>query len=232
MGMKFIGIEGNRDCYSPEQRESCTVGELIEFLSEYDENMPIYLVNDNGYTYGSLSYGDISEHYINSDGELDEEDIEEDELDERYMDSETYYIDIDGFLGKRGEIYSIEDIADYWEANKDTDPKLQKYSFWYDWFRSIEYDMEQVQGRELNESFKDEMSNKVCGENYSTSEIYYVDVNGLFGPINEIYSEEDLMNYWRENRYTDYVLQEYSSFQDWFNDTTSDMLVQYGDELD
>ena len=81
MGMKFIGIEGNRDCYSPDQRNSCTVGEFIAYLSEYDEDMPLYLVNDNGYTYGSLDQYDISEHYINNDGELDGE-IDEEDLDE------------------------------------------------------------------------------------------------------------------------------------------------------
>lgn len=81
MGMKFIGIEGNRDCYSPDQRNSCTVGEFIAYLSEYNEDMPLYLVNDNGYTYGSLGQYDISEHYINNDGELDGE-MDEEDLDE------------------------------------------------------------------------------------------------------------------------------------------------------
>ena len=76
MGMRFIGIEGNRDCYSPQQVSSCTVGEFIEYLSNYDEDMPLYLVNDNGYTYGSLGEYDISEHYINDDGDLDGEEDE------------------------------------------------------------------------------------------------------------------------------------------------------------
>lgn len=36
-----------------------TVGELIEILQEYDEDSPIYLRNDNGYTYGSITRSDI-----------------------------------------------------------------------------------------------------------------------------------------------------------------------------
>lgn len=31
-----------------------TVGELIEYLSEYNENSPMYLSFDNGYTYGGI----------------------------------------------------------------------------------------------------------------------------------------------------------------------------------
>lgn len=32
---------------------------LIEILQEYDEDSPVYLRNDNGYTYGSITRGDI-----------------------------------------------------------------------------------------------------------------------------------------------------------------------------
>lgn len=78
MGMRFVGINGNRDCYHPEQMESCTVGEFINYLQYFDEDMPLYLVNDNGYTYGSLSESDIEEHYVTNDGELDPEDSDED----------------------------------------------------------------------------------------------------------------------------------------------------------
>ena len=47
-------IEGRRDGYAPEQCETITVGKLIEILQEYDEDMEVYLRNDNGYTYGSI----------------------------------------------------------------------------------------------------------------------------------------------------------------------------------
>lgn len=68
-------INGNRNGYSPEQcGRTMTVGELIEFLSEYDENRPVYLSNDNGYTYGSIGELDFFEK--------EEEPEEEEEDDE------------------------------------------------------------------------------------------------------------------------------------------------------
>ena len=55
-------IEGRRDGYSPEQcSETLTVGEMIEILSQYDEDMKIYLRNDGGYTYGSIDEYSFSE---------------------------------------------------------------------------------------------------------------------------------------------------------------------------
>lgn len=55
-------IEGRRDGYSPEQcSETLTVGEMIEILSQYDEDMEIYLRNDRGYTYGSIDEDSFSE---------------------------------------------------------------------------------------------------------------------------------------------------------------------------
>lgn len=53
-------IEGRRDAYEPEDiAETITVGELIELLREYDEDTPIYLKNDEGYTYGRITAGSI-----------------------------------------------------------------------------------------------------------------------------------------------------------------------------
>ena len=54
-------IDGRRDGYEPNQcYGTITVGEMIEILSEYDEDMKVYLKNDNGYTYGSIDYGSFS----------------------------------------------------------------------------------------------------------------------------------------------------------------------------
>ena len=44
-----------------------TVGELIDILSQYDEDQPVYIRNDNGYTYGSVQMDSITE------GEEDED---------------------------------------------------------------------------------------------------------------------------------------------------------------
>ena len=48
-------IEGRREGYTPAQcGRTMTVGELIDMLSGYDEDTPVYLNNDNGYTFGSI----------------------------------------------------------------------------------------------------------------------------------------------------------------------------------
>lgn len=52
----YLFIEGRREGYAPEQiYRTCTVGELINFLSDYDEDTPVFLKNDRGYTYGSIT---------------------------------------------------------------------------------------------------------------------------------------------------------------------------------
>lgn len=54
-------IEGKRNGYGIDQcGKTLTVGELIEILAEYDEDTPVYLRNDGGYTYGSITDRDIN----------------------------------------------------------------------------------------------------------------------------------------------------------------------------
>lgn len=61
-------LEGKREGYSPDQvAQTMTVGELIEFLSQFDEDTEIYLKHDNGYTYGGITEYNFEEE------ELDEE---------------------------------------------------------------------------------------------------------------------------------------------------------------
>ena len=49
-------IEGRRTAYSADQiKNTMTVGDLIRFLEQYDEDTKVYLSNDNGYTYGSIT---------------------------------------------------------------------------------------------------------------------------------------------------------------------------------
>ncbi len=75
----ILTIEGRRNGYAPEQcGKTMTVGELIEFLqTRCDEDMPVYLSNDNGYTYGNIDWMSFEE----VDREDDEEEDEEDEED-------------------------------------------------------------------------------------------------------------------------------------------------------
>lgn len=53
-----------REGYGTDQiRRTMTVGELIDFLSQYDEDTPVYLSFDNGYTYGGITKGRFEEDY-------------------------------------------------------------------------------------------------------------------------------------------------------------------------
>lgn len=55
-----IFINGKRNGYGPEQcGRTLTIRELIEILSEYDEDTEVFLSNDSGYTYGSITENDV-----------------------------------------------------------------------------------------------------------------------------------------------------------------------------
>lgn len=59
-----IIINTRRDGYNTDQiDETMTVGELIEFLSDFDENIPVYFGNDRR-SYGWYTYGAIYQHDI------------------------------------------------------------------------------------------------------------------------------------------------------------------------
>ena len=44
-------------------RRTMTVGELVDVLSQYDEDTPVYLSFDNGYTYGGITEERFEEDY-------------------------------------------------------------------------------------------------------------------------------------------------------------------------
>ena len=68
--MSKIFINGNRSGYSPDQcGRTLTAQQLIDILSGFDPDSPVYLKNDGGYTYGAITDWDIDE----------EEDTEEEE---------------------------------------------------------------------------------------------------------------------------------------------------------
>lgn len=67
--MKKLTYSTFREGYGIDQvRRTMTVGELIAFLEDYDENTPIYLGFDNGYTYGGITESRFEEDY-GEDGE-------------------------------------------------------------------------------------------------------------------------------------------------------------------
>lgn len=62
-----------RSGYSPSQCYSTmTVGELIEFLSQYDPDTKIYTGHDRKYTFGEIRESQFEEYY-EEDEDLDEE---------------------------------------------------------------------------------------------------------------------------------------------------------------
>lgn len=54
--MNPVFINTTRSGYTPSQCEATlTVGELMEILAEFNEEQPVYLRNDDGYTYGHIT---------------------------------------------------------------------------------------------------------------------------------------------------------------------------------
>lgn len=54
--MTKLMIAAEREGYSTEQiRTTMTVGELIAYLEQFDEDEPVYLSHDRGYTYGGIT---------------------------------------------------------------------------------------------------------------------------------------------------------------------------------
>ena len=62
MSNRVVYIEGRRNGYGPDQcGKTMTVRELIDFLEMFDEEAKVYLKNDNGYTYGSVTESSFEE---------------------------------------------------------------------------------------------------------------------------------------------------------------------------
>ena len=65
-----LAIEALREGYSMNQvGKTMTTGELIEFLQDYPEDTPIYISNDNCYTYGPIRESLIIEKEEDEDEE-------------------------------------------------------------------------------------------------------------------------------------------------------------------
>ena len=71
MSKQVIIIEAKREGYTIEQaeneREAITVGELMWLLEDFDEDTKVYISNDNGYTYGSVTEYRIREDWVDED---------------------------------------------------------------------------------------------------------------------------------------------------------------------
>ena len=71
MSKPVIIIEAKREGYTIEQaedeREAIIVGELMRLLEDFDEDTKVYISNDNGYTYGSVTEYRIREDWVDED---------------------------------------------------------------------------------------------------------------------------------------------------------------------
>lgn len=71
--MKKLLFQTFREGYGIDQiRRTMTVSELIEFLGNYDEDTPVYLSFDNGYTYGGITEDRFEENYEEDNDEEDD----------------------------------------------------------------------------------------------------------------------------------------------------------------
>lgn len=70
---KVLTIDGRRTAYSAGQilkyENTMTVGELKEMLENYDDDTPVMLRNDNGYTYGEIEYDSFRERTVRDEDE-------------------------------------------------------------------------------------------------------------------------------------------------------------------
>ena len=72
--MEVAVIRATRDGYSIEQvvKKAITVKELIAELRQFDEESPVVISNDNGYTYGPVRRYDIYDDWTEKEN-TDEE---------------------------------------------------------------------------------------------------------------------------------------------------------------
>ena len=70
----FLSISARREGYAVDQVSgTMTVGELIRLLGGYDEDMEVYISNDNGYTYGGITEGRVDVEYQEEEEKEEEE---------------------------------------------------------------------------------------------------------------------------------------------------------------
>ena len=118
--MAKLFINGNRNGYDTEQcGRTMTVCELMAYLDQFEDDTPVYLKNDNGYTYGSIREEDFSD------------DFEEDEEDEEEIFCVLYYME-NIRTGEKAKIQ--EEFSDFYEAESFLN--RVKHSPQDEWIRS------------------------------------------------------------------------------------------------
>lgn len=122
----YLVLEGRRDGYGINQVEdgTMTVGEFIDYLSQFDENAKIIIGNDYQrggywYTYGYINEDSITEIYVkDAPEEEDDDDLEEESLKESkkssLKESEDKDWDLEGFADDEVCIYQFAQSDKEW----------------------------------------------------------------------------------------------------------------------
>lgn len=114
-----------------------------------------------------------------------------------------------------------QDEWDEWNDNFDR--------WWGDWLDERMEENEDAlyayeNGEDDDEDYDEDMDESYSSKR-SVKESLYVDVDGIMGTPNEIYSTNFLKSYWDcEINGNDYIVDEYNSFEDWLKDTTNAMV--------
>lgn len=71
MKFNYLRVETSRDRYNEKQvvDSAITVKELIEILKNKDEDLPVILSFDEGYTFGTINSDCINEDYYEEEDE-------------------------------------------------------------------------------------------------------------------------------------------------------------------
>lgn len=81
MSKSILVLEVSREGYAVDQiRNTVTVGELISVLEQYDDDTPIYVSHDNGYTYGGVHTQWLDERWIEDEKDMRDEDEDPDAI--------------------------------------------------------------------------------------------------------------------------------------------------------
>ena len=68
-----LTIDGRRTGYTINQvltyENTLTVGELKEYLEGFDDDTPVLINNNNGYTYGEITYDSFKDEVTDEDDE-------------------------------------------------------------------------------------------------------------------------------------------------------------------
>lgn len=114
-----------------------------------------------------------------------------------------FYADYQGsFGGDENDIYSLEDIMIMWNSDHSSDPSMEMYDSFEEWWEDTERWMK-----------------KVTSPGNEEDDVTYVDIDGVFGEPDQTVSKREMRRYWEANYDSDPSLTAFDSFEDWWAET-------------